>query len=302
MEAFNAHRHVFERDERRGLSFVLALAVHGLLAVFLFVSVQWRTQRAETVSVELWGSPPPAPMVEAAPEIRPEPRVEPKVEPRPQPRPEPVPVKQPEIVEEKIKKPAKPEEKPKPQPASIVRVEEKPKPRVEPKPEPKQEAEKKPEPKKAEPDLAGLLSQAMDQRNQAVNVPAQPGGKAGASGTNPNAQTNAGPGVGAGGGGRLGDGYYDLVGRLIKSNLVYPDNRPDNSKAKIRVLLLPDGTIRDALLLKSVGDPAYAEAARRAVMTTRTFPPRPDGKNFADLRQVELNFCAKETTTRCDID
>jgi len=297
MEAFNADRHFFERNERRGVSFLLALAVHGLLAVFLLVSVQWHTQRAGTVSVELWGSPPPAPVAVQKP--KPEPKIEPKPAPQPVPKPEPIPEKKPEIVEEKVKKVAKQEEKPKPQPASIVKAIEKPKPKLEVKPEPKKLAEKKPEPKKTESGLAALLGQAMEQRNQATT---QTGEKPGGTGTNVNAKINAVPGLGAGGGGRLGDAYLGQVVRLIKSNMVYPDNKPDNPKARIKVFLLPDGTIRDAQLLRAVGDPTYAEAARRAILTTRMFPPRPDGKSFTgDLREWNLSFCAKETDS-CKID
>lgn len=285
MEAFHADRHVFERDERRGLSFVLALAMHGLLVLFLFLSVQWRTQRVETVSVELWGSPPPAPVVETPPQ--PESKPVPKVEP------EPVPLKKPEIVQEKIK--PTPIEKPKPQPASLPKAEKKP----EPKPEPIKAVEKKPEPKQSEFDK--LMSGALTDLGKKSEL-ARADGKSGGSGTNPKAVTNAGPGVGAGGGGKPGNDYLGLVVRLIKSNLVYPDNKPDNAKAKIKVFLLPDGTIRDAQLLKSVGDPAYAEAARRAVMTTHTFPPQPGGKIFSgDMREWTLSFCAKENI-ECRID
>ncbi len=290
MEAFHADRHVFEREERRGLSFVLALAMHGLLVLFLFLSVQWRTQRVETVSVELWGGPPPAPVVETLPQPEPKPvaRVETK--------PEPVPVKKPEIVEEKIKKVAKPEEKPKPQPASVPKVEKKPEPKVEP----KKVVEKKPEPKQSEFDK--LMSGALTDLSKRSDA-ARPDGKPGGTGTNPKAVANAGPGVGAGGGGgKPGNDYLDQVGRLIKLNLHYPDNKPDNAKAKIKVFLLPDGTIRDAQLLKSVGDPAYAEAAKSAVMTTHTFPPQPGGKIFSgDMREWTLSFCARENV-ECRID
>jgi len=293
MEAFHADRHVFERDERRGFSFVLALAMHGLLVVFLFLSVQWRTQRTETVSVELWGSPPPAPVVEAVPP--PEPKPVPKVEPKPQP--EPVPVKKPEIVEKKVK--TTPVEKPKPQPASPPKVEiKKPESKPEPKTEPKKEVVKKPEPKPSEFDK--LMSGALTDLGKKSE--ARPDGKAGGVGTNPKAAANAGPGAGAGGGGKPGNDYLGQVVRLIKSNLVYPDNKPDNAKAKIKVFLLPDGTIRDAQLLKSIGDPAYAEAAKRAVMTTHTFPPQPGGKIFSgDMREWTLSFCAKDSGD-CKID
>lgn len=287
MEAFHADRHVFERDERRGFSFVLALAMHGLLVLFLFLSVQWRTQQVETVSVELWGSPPPAPVVETQPQ--PEPKPVPKVEPEP----EPAPLKKPDIVQEKIK--PKPVEKPKPQPASPPKAEKKP----EPKPEPIKAVEKKPEPKQSEFDK--LMSGALTDLGKKSEL-ARADGKPGGSGTNPKAVTNAGPGVGAGGGGKPGNDYLGQVVRLIKSNLHYPDNKPDNAKAKIKVFLLPDGTIRDAQLLKSIGDPAYAEAAKSAVMTTHTFPPQPGGKIFSgDMREWTLSFCAKETV-ECRID
>lgn len=304
MEAFHAERPVTERDERRGLAFMLALGVHALLAVFLFVSVQWRTQKAETVSVELWGGPPPAP---PAATVQPEPKPVPKVIPPPEPRPEPEPVRKPEIVEERIRKPARPVEKP--QPASVAKAVEKPKTRAEPKPEPKAVArvEPRPEPKKVEPKktapttadaLSQALSQALNERNSAA-TPGVAGGKAGGTGTN--AGANTGPGGAAGGGG-LGDQYLGQVIRLIKANLVYSGNKAENAKARLKVFLLPDGTIREVQLLKALGDPAYAEAAKRAVITTHTFPPQPGGKPFSgNLREWTLNFCAREGS-ECRID
>lgn len=268
MQAINEHR-TFERDERRGLSFALALAVHLLLVLFLVVSVQWRTQRVETMDVELWGGPPPAAQQQVAvQQAKPQPRVE---------EPEPELVRKPEIVQEKTK----PKEKPKPQSASPVKAEKKPDPKLKP----------------AEQSMEGLL----DLANLSKAKDARPNGRPGGTGTNPKALTNH-AGAGSGGGGRPGDSYLGQVVRLIKSNLVYPDNRPDNPKAKIKVFLLPDGTIRDAQLVKSIGDPAYAEAARRAVITTHTFPPRPDGKGFSgDMREWTLSFCAKEVN-ECRID
>ena len=111
-----------------------------------------------------------------------------------------------------------------------------------------------------------------------------------------------GSGAGAGGGGGLGDKYLGQVVSLIKSNLVYAGSKPEGAKAKIKVSLLPDGTIRDAQLLKAVGDPAYAEAARRAVITTAKFPARPGGKLFSGGdREWTLSFCAKETAV-CTVD
>ncbi|SFN49606.1 TonB C terminal [Formivibrio citricus] len=269
MQAIDEHR-FFERDERRGVSFVLALAVHLLLVVFLFVSVQWRTQRVESVDVELWGGPPPAQERVVVQQTKPQPKVK-------EPEPEPEPVRKPDIVQEKAK--PKPKEKPQPQPASPVK------------------AEKKPEKKKpAEQGMEGLL----DLANLSKARDARPNGRPGGTGTNPKAVTNN-AGAGAGGGGRPGDNYLGQVVRLIKSNTVYAGNKQTDSRAQVKVFLLPDGTVREAQVVKKSGDPAYAEAARRAVITTQKFPPLPGGKSFSSMREWTLTFCAREDIRECKL-
>jgi colicin import membrane protein len=85
-------------------SVVLAVAVHVLLAVFLFFGVRWQSRQPEAVMVELWVSPPAAVVarVEPKPEVRPEPIVEKAVEP---PKPDIVLEKKKEIKKEPPKKP-----------------------------------------------------------------------------------------------------------------------------------------------------------------------------------------------------
>ena len=64
-------------------SVALAVAVHLLLAVFLFFGVRWQSSQPEAVMVELWDSPP-APVAEQAvlpPAPPPETKVEKAVEP-----------------------------------------------------------------------------------------------------------------------------------------------------------------------------------------------------------------------------
>jgi colicin import membrane protein len=91
-------------------SVALAVAVHVLLAVFLFYGVRWQSRQAEAVMVELWESPP-APVAEqpvAQPEpppqseIKPEPKVEKAVEP---PKPDIALEKKKEVKKEPPKKP-----------------------------------------------------------------------------------------------------------------------------------------------------------------------------------------------------
>lgn len=99
-------------------SVVLALAVHLLLAAFLFFGVRWQSREPDTVMVELWTSPP-APVVEqvVAPpapppiaEIKPEPVVEKAVEP---PKPE-IALEKKKEVKKEVPKQAEPPKKPEP--------------------------------------------------------------------------------------------------------------------------------------------------------------------------------------------
>ena len=83
-------------------AFVLAALVHLFLAAVMFLGVRWQSHPPETVVVELWEAPPPAP-VEEAPKPPP-----PKLEP------EPVPVQKPDIA---VKAPPKPKPKPELKPA-----------------------------------------------------------------------------------------------------------------------------------------------------------------------------------------
>jgi colicin import membrane protein len=87
----------------RKLALLFTIAMHSLLALALFLGVQWKTEHA-AVEVELW-SPTPRPATRP-PASPPPPRSEPA------PRPEPAPVKAPDIALQKDKK----EEKKKPQP------------------------------------------------------------------------------------------------------------------------------------------------------------------------------------------
>ncbi len=86
-------------------AFSLAFAVHALLVAVIFLGVHFQSSAPETVSVELWEPPAPAPRVEP-------PKAPPKVEPEP-PKPEPK-IEKPEIVEKPLPKP-----KPKPEPKKV---------------------------------------------------------------------------------------------------------------------------------------------------------------------------------------
>jgi colicin import membrane protein len=113
---------VFGEREQPGYrsSFLLALAVHAILLSVMFLGVRWQTHPPQSVEVELWEPPPPAPVEPPKP-------APPKVEPE-LPKPEPK-VEKPDIVE-------KPAPKPKPKPEPKKPEPKKPEPKAKPKPAP----------------------------------------------------------------------------------------------------------------------------------------------------------------------
>lgn len=142
------------------ISIALAVAVHLLLAAFLFYGVSWQTKAPDAVEVELVrAAPDPAPApVPVPPAPTPEP---PPPAPAPEPKPAPPPPK-PEIA---IKEKEKPKPPPKPVPA--------PAPRVDPFQEQlKREAEQLTQRKQAETAAQELAqvkaSHAAAARNKAV--------------------------------------------------------------------------------------------------------------------------------------
>ncbi len=142
------------------ISIALAVAVHLLLAAFLFYGVNWQTKAPEAVEVELVrAAPDPAPVPVAVP---PAPTPEP---PPPAPAPEPKPAPPPPKPEIAIKEKEKPKPPPKPVPA--------PTPRVDPFQEQlKREAEQLTQRKQAETaaqELAQVKAgQAAAARNKAI--------------------------------------------------------------------------------------------------------------------------------------
>ncbi|MDR2625454.1 MAG: TonB C-terminal domain-containing protein [Zoogloeaceae bacterium] len=91
----------------RKLALLFTIAMHSLLALALFLGVQWKTERA-AMEVELWS---PTPQPATAPPRRQEPAPVPVPTPR---RPDPAPVKTPDIALQKDKK----EEKTPPKPSA----------------------------------------------------------------------------------------------------------------------------------------------------------------------------------------
>ena len=128
------------------VSIVLAVAVHLLLAAFLFYGVRWQTKATDVVEVELVRAmPEPAPAAPVA--VPPAPTIEPPPAPKPVPEPKPLP--------------------PPPKPDIAIKEKEKPKPppKAEPKPEPPPKVEPKP---RVDPFQEQLMRETDSARNKAV--------------------------------------------------------------------------------------------------------------------------------------
>lgn len=100
------------------ISIALAIAVHLLLAAFLFYGVRWQTKATDVVEVELVRATPEPVAAPAAvpPAPTPEPPPAPKAEPKPEPKPLPPPPKPDIAIKEKPKPPPKLQPKPEPKP------------------------------------------------------------------------------------------------------------------------------------------------------------------------------------------
>ena len=94
----------------KGISVVLAIAVHLVLAALLIYGVRWQTKVNDVVEVELVRSLPP---LEIRPQVKPEVPPEPRPEPKPQPKVEVKPPPKPDIAIKTKEKPRPPKEVPK---------------------------------------------------------------------------------------------------------------------------------------------------------------------------------------------
>ena len=237
-------------------SIVLAVAVHLLLAAFLFFGVRWQSKQPEAVMVELWNSPAasaeeqiaaprePPPQPEVKPEVKPEPKVEKAVEPA-----------KPDIALEKKKEPKK--EPPK-------------------KPEPKQEAPKKPE-TRLNLDRSKDIRAQLDRETASISQQLEK-----------DRILDQMKREGAALAGRAEAAYIGKLKGKIKSNIVLPPDIPGNPEAIFDVVQLPTGEVLSAKLRKSSGHKAYDDAVERAILKSSPLPKPERPEQFQ--RSLEIKF------------
>ncbi len=81
--------------------------------------------------------------------------------------------------------------------------------------------------------------------------------------------------------------YQDMIRSKIRHNIFMPPDVLPSAAAEFKVTLLPDGSVLDAVLLKSSGNAAYDEATERAIYKAQPLPIPTDPvlkKRFRELR------------------
>lgn len=232
------------------ISIILAVAVHLLLAGFLFYGVRWQTKATDVVEVELVrATPEPAAAPVAAP---PAPTVEPPAA-KPEPKPEPV--------------------KPPPKPDIAIKEKEKPKPPPKPQPKPEPKAEPKPRVDPFQEQLKRETEQ-LTQRKQADSA-AQEFAKTQV------AQASAARNK------SMAD-YLGRIRGKIRGNIVVPPEVKGNPEAVFDVTQLPSGEIVTVRLKRSSGHAALDAAIERAILKSNPLP-KPQPADLFE-RSLELRF------------
>ena len=247
---------VFEErvDPGKVASALLAVTVHLLLFAVLVFGVRWQNRLPETIAVELWEPPPPAPVVEA-------PKPLPAVEPPPvMAKPEPV-IPKPEIAE---KAPPKPKPLPKVEPKLVLKAE--PRPVLKPEPlKPRVDDTQK----RIREELAReQASLAVDRERQQIKDLLARDAVAASSKSKAD--------------------WVDKIRAKIRGNIVLPSDLQGNPEAQFVVVQLPTGEVLSSKLVKSSGHRGYDEAVERAILKSSPLP-RPDRAEIFD-RELRLTF------------
>lgn len=88
--------------------------------------------------------------------------------------------------------------------------------------------------------------------------------------------------------------YQDMIRGKIRHNIVMPPDVSPNAEVVFKVTLLPGGSVLDAVLLKSSGNPAYDEATERAIYKAQPLPLPTDPLLKQEFRELRLTIRPEE--------
>ena len=285
-------------------SIVLSALVHGALLAALFFGVQWKSEQAGGIPVDVYyGNPnavvaPPPP-----PEPEPKPEPAPKVEPSPPPKPEVKVEEKPQIdpqiaIRDKEKREREEKERLEKERLEQEKLEKlkKQKELEEKEKARKDEAEKKArEKKEADERRAEELrkeaerehKQAQQKRVDAARTAQMDAINAeleGVRGSPTGSKTGTSSGAQSAGGNasNLGQSeYMDQIRRKIRGNIVLPSGIVGNPEAQFAVTQLPTGEILPPVVIKKLsGNKALDEAVERAILKSSPLPKPKNPKDF----------------------
>jgi colicin import membrane protein len=277
-------------------SAVLAVAMHAVLLMFLWVGVSWQNNEPTEVQAEIWdmkvqdaapvAPTPPAPEPEPEPEPAPQPIVKtpppPKVEAPPTP-------KEPDIALERLKQKKKLEEEKKleeTKQAKLKKEADEKLAKLEAKKlADKKEAEDKLKEEKEEKLAAEKLAADKEKKKAAAEKLAKDKADKAAKDKSFAAEMARINGVAAKGstgtaaqstGGKVDGGYQAAIRAKLRGNLVY-GTIDDTLKATYEITQLPTGEIIGVRKVRGSGSPAYDSAIENAIAKSSPLPKKKDG-------------------------
>jgi colicin import membrane protein len=281
-------------------SITLAVVMHAVLLMFLWIGVSWQNNDPVEVQAEIWDmkvqeAAPVAPTPEPAPEPEPEPEA---VKPPPTPVVEapPIPREDPEIALQRLKKKKLEEEKA--EKLEQARLKKEADDKLA-KLEAKKKAEQKAKEDKAEQEAKEKALAEKDKKKAATEKlakeKAEKAAKDKAFATEMSRITGAAAKGSTGTaaqstGGRTDGGYASAIKAKIKSNLVYGSD-DDSLSATYVITQLPTGEVIGMRKTKSSGSTAYDGAIENAITKSSPLPKKKDG---TVERELELVFKLKE--------
>lgn len=282
---------------------LLAVGMHAVLLLFLWVGVSWQNNEPTEVQAEIWDmkvqdAAPQAPTPEPAPQPEPEPEVVKPPPPAPKVEAPPEPKEDPEIALQRLKKKKLEEEKAeKLEQARLKKEADDKLAKLEAKKKADQKAKEDKE--KAEDEAKEKALAEKEKKKAAAEKLAKEKAEKAAKDKAFAAEMSRITGAAAKGstgtaaqstGGRVDGGYAAAIRTKIKSNLVY-GSEDDSLSATYVITQLPTGEIIGVRKVKGSGSAAYDNAIENAIAKSSPLPKKKDG---TVERELNLDFKLKD--------
>lgn len=90
--------------------------------------------------------------------------------------------------------------------------------------------------------------------------------------------------------------YIDRIKRKIRSNMRFAESKK-NYETMFRIKLKQDMSIISVKVVRSSGNPSYDAAAMAAIKKSGSYPPLPEGLEFAPFASHKINYKLRDTPT-----